>query len=172
MKHYITDEDINRVSIKNLPYHDDNTCEGIEAYCKYLLSASKEYNNSNECGLVLDSFDFTKFNIFKGTDTNVKLTIDFNQYLQRYPDEHANRYIFIHNHPNCRGFSIRDFKSFINNDALYLLIALQNDGLAHILIKSELLTVKPELKVTMTHKEVINYLKGFGILYFRRYSNV
>lgn len=32
MKHYITDEDIDRVSIKNLPYHDENTCKGIEAY--------------------------------------------------------------------------------------------------------------------------------------------
>lgn len=76
MKHYITDEDINRVSIKNLPYHDENTCKGIEAYCQYLLDCSKCYNNSNECDILLDIQDLSKYNLYKGDEHNVTAKIN------------------------------------------------------------------------------------------------
>ena len=75
MKHYITDEDIDRVSIKNLPYHDENTCKILEVYSKQLLQVARNKNDSNECGILLDSFDLTKSKWFKGIENIVKIYI-------------------------------------------------------------------------------------------------
>lgn len=76
MKHYITDEDINRVSIKNLPYHDENTCKILEVYSKQLLQVARDKNDSNECGILLDSFDLTRSQWFKGIENKVQLTVN------------------------------------------------------------------------------------------------
>lgn len=48
-------------------------------------------------------------------------------------------------------------------------MALQNNGIANILIKtSELAKVIKDLNF----KESINLLKAYGVIYLRRYSNV
>lgn len=173
MKHYITDEDIDRVSIKNLPYHDKNTCKGIEAYCKYLLDCSKTYNNSNECGILLDVQDLSKYSIYKGDEHNITAKINWASLRLRY-EEFENRFIFIHNHPSNSWFSELDIKTFLANPYLYLAVVIQNNGICHILMKqssslnntSKLL----ELMKNLNTKEKIKTLEQVGIFYYRRYS--
>lgn len=113
MKHYITDEDINRVSIKNLPYHDENTCKILEFYSKQLLQVARDENDSNECGILLDSFDLTRSQWFKGIENKVQLTVN-----------KLHRYLFLHNHPSCSSFSKTDLVSFADNDGIYFVMAL------------------------------------------------
>lgn len=173
MKHYITDEDINRVSIKNLLYHDENTCKGIEAYCQYLLDCSKCYNNSNECGMLLDVQDLSKYNLYKGNEHNVTAKINWASLRMKY-EEFENRFIFVHNHPNNSWFSELDLKTFLSNPYLYLAIVVQNNGICHILMKqsnspintSKVLDYMKELTI----KEKIHTLKQVDIFYYRRYS--
>ena len=172
MKHYITDEDINRVSIKNLPYHDENTCKILEVYSKQLLQVAKDKNDSNECGVLLDSFDLTRNQWFKGTETKVQLTVNLDDYVKYSKDLHMHRYLFLHNHPSCSSFSKTDLVSFVDNDGIYFVMALQNNGIANILIKTSALPKSAKAIKDLNFKESINLLKAYGVIYLRRYSNV
>lgn len=172
MKHYITDEDINRVSIKNLPYHDKNTCKILEFYSKQLLQVAKNKNDSNECGILLDSFDLTKSKWFKGIENKVQLTVNLDAYVKYSKDLHMHRYLFLHNHPSCSSFSKDDLMSFISNDGIYFVMALQNNGIANILIKTSELPDSITITDDMNLKDSIRLLRAYGVIYLRRYSNV
>lgn len=172
MKHYITDEDINRVSIKNLPYHDENTCKILEVYSKQLLQVARDKNDSNECGILLDSFDLTRSQWFKGIENKVQLTVNLDDYVKYSKDLHMHRYLFLHNHPSCSSFSKTDLVSFADNDGIYFVMALQNNGIANILIKTSELPELTKVIKDLDFKESINLLKAYGVIYLRRYSNV
>lgn len=46
-----------------------------------------------------------------------------------------NTMMFMHNHPNTSPFSGRDFTTFCNNDLLYIIIVVGNDGNVRVLTK-------------------------------------
>lgn len=172
MKYLIDEESISRVSIKNLPYHSIESCEALESYCKYLLIISRNYNSSNECWILLDSFNLNKYRVIKGSESNVSLDVDLDYFVAINADEYKNKFIFIHNHPSNNSFSVKDINSFINNFGLYMIIVLQNNGVSNILIKTINYEIAPVVDKSLRPNVLLDYLKNFGVIYLRRYSNV
>lgn len=62
--------------------------------------------------------------------------------------------------------------SFIGNDGIYFVMALQNNGIANILIKTSELPDSITITDDMNLKDSIRLLRAYGVIYLRRYSNV
>jgi hypothetical protein len=134
MTHIITDNDIRAVPNLGLKFLSADENEIITKYIKLVLSRAGLENNSNEVGLLIDSFDYSNLVWYRGTETGIRT----GQWLRNFngDQEHMGRYIFIHNHPNNSGFSFRDIRSLLITDAIFLVIAVQNNGSLHVLCKT------------------------------------
>lgn len=129
----ITETNIHSIPEFKLDLFTHEDCSYIKYFCKHVLYTSRNENNSNEVGLLLDSFNFNNIKWFKGSKFRVSLKIDWTNIIDR--TDYTNRYIFIHNHPNCRGFSLQDISSFLANRYLFCIIVVQNNGSLHTLHK-------------------------------------
>jgi hypothetical protein len=134
-KHIITEDDILAVPEFKLPIFRGNQCEALRMYMRKLLIFAHTENNDNECGFLIDSFNFNLCKTFKGTETDVRMG-DTLLYVNNMP-EYDNRYIFIHNHPNNSGFSFTDIKTFMLNNSIFMAIAVQNNGSFYLLYKTQ-----------------------------------
>ncbi len=48
---------------------------------------------------------------------------------------YKNMYLVMHNHPSTGTFSGEDFKTFCNNDSIYIMTVVGNDGCVYVLTK-------------------------------------
>lgn len=132
----ITNDDINHVPYFTIPNINPKDKDSVRYICQKVLYEAMINNESKEVALVLDSFDLSRYQWFRGAETSVKITIDWNKIVDM--NEYSNRYIVIHNHPGNRGFSMRDIKSFIGNTFYYCMIVIQVNGSIHMLYKERM----------------------------------
>lgn len=174
MKYIIKPSDIENINLGKIPNHSKELCQVLNEYTKYLLDVAMNYNESNECGLLLDIANIEQYRLFKGTETKVTLNFDF-KILFNYEslESLSNRFVFIHNHPNNTSFSYQDIKSFIYNDFIYLAIVVQNNGVANVLMKlSNIFDDTKDFvnKYDGNIKDLISVLKLSNLVYYRRFT--
>lgn len=106
-------------------YLSDLESEYLYYYCKLCLYYSARLNNFNECAVVIDSFDYDKYELFKGSKNHVDILRSKMIFSNRVNNEifYKNRFIVIHNHPSNNGFSYRDIRTFLNEKDIFCLVA-------------------------------------------------
>lgn len=75
--------------------------EYVNGWIKYALQYAKDYNNSNEVGIMLDKSDWDIYDIVVGTENYVRYNISGEL------EEGNSSLILIHNHPSNHIFSKR-----------------------------------------------------------------
>lgn len=133
----IFQEDIESVPLLDTKLFSAEALRSIQSYCKKCLKYACNRNKSKECGILIDSLNYKRYDKFKGQEGNVCIT-DSRMILQDEQNNkfyNKNRYIFIHNHPNNRGFSEVDIESFLDNEFIGCLIVVCNNGGVYLLRK-------------------------------------
>ena len=77
--------------------------------------------------------------------------------------------MFMHNHPSTGTFSGEDFKFFCNNDSLYIITVVGNDGTVYVLAKTAYFDIKVLADYTMLAANYYNagYIRNNGTLAIR-----
>ncbi len=105
----------------------------IQKQHQELLRISKDYNDSNEVGILVDIIHWNTWVIFgKGNEVETKDNPEAYKALKTYP---KNTLLFMHNHPSTSTFSGTDFKTFCHNSSLYIITVVGNDGNIRVLEK-------------------------------------
>ena len=99
-----------------------------------LLSISREYNFSQEVGILIDIISWEDWIIF-GKENKIEMKDNPDAY-KKLKGNRKNTLLFMHNHPSTSTFSGEDFKTFCNNDAIYIITIVGNDGSVQTLTKS------------------------------------
>lgn len=76
----------------------------------------------------------------KSTELEDSNKIEMKDNLDAYKKLKGNRkntLLFMHNHPSTSTFSGEDFKTFCNNDSLYIITIVGNDGSVQTLTKTK-----------------------------------
>lgn len=103
--------------------------EYVNGWIKYALQYAKDYNNSNEVGIMLDKSDWDIYDIVVGTENYVRYNISGEL------EEGNSSLILIHNHPSNHIFSDRDIFNFFKTKAVNTLIVVGNRGNIYFLQK-------------------------------------
>lgn len=105
-----------------------------------LLKLAQHLNKENksnkmEVGILIDTHTWEDWviNGEKECEVEMKNNPLALQVLTTMP---KNRLMFMHNHPSTGTFSGEDFKTFCNNDSLYMMTVIGNDASVYILIKN------------------------------------
>jgi hypothetical protein len=110
---------------------DDNRF--IQDQHKLLLTIAKEDNDSNEVGILVDIINWDTW-IIKGNGNEVE-TRDNPEAYKALKSYRKNQLLFMHNHPSTGTFSGTDFKTFCNNNSLFIITVVGNDGNVRALTK-------------------------------------
>ena len=102
---------------------------------KRLLSVAKEINNSEEVGILIDIITWEEW-VILGKKNKIEMRDNFESYL-KLKQNRKNTLLFMHNHPSTSTFSGKDFKTFCNNDSLYMMTVVGNDGVVQVLYKTK-----------------------------------
>lgn len=116
----------------------------VNGWIKYALQYAKDYNNSNEVGIMLNKSNWNIYDIVVGKENYVKYNIP------ECKEERNGNLILIHNHPSNHIFSDRDIYNFCKTQAVNVLIAAGNKGSIYAL---------QELRKFDKYKTVECYLK-------------
>lgn len=105
----------------------------IQKMHQKLLTMSKELNASKEVGIMIDIIEWQTWPILgDANEVETKKNPDAYIALKSY---RKNTLIFMHNHPSTGTFSGVDFKTFCDNDTLYAMTVVGNDGSVYTLTK-------------------------------------
>lgn len=102
---------------------------------KRLLSVAKESNDSEEVGILIDIITWENW-VILGKKNKIEMRDNFEAYL-KLKQNRKNTLLFMHNHPGTSTFSGKDFKTFCNNDSLYMMTVVGNDGVVQVLYKTK-----------------------------------
>ena len=108
---------------------DEN--EYVNAWIKYALQYAKDYNDSNEVGIMLDKSNWDIYDIVVGTENYVRYN------MPEYLEERSGNLILIHNHPSNHIFSDRDIFNFCKTQTVNALIVAGNMGNVYFLQKMQ-----------------------------------
>lgn len=98
----------------------------IQEQHKRILSISKEENNSEEVGILVDIITWNTWIILgEGNKIEMKNNPKAREAMET---SRKNTMMFLHNHPGTGTFSGTDFKTFCLNDSLYIMTVVGNDG--------------------------------------------
>ncbi len=134
-KQIISDEIIDKVRFVSIDEFDEEELLLIQQLHKKLLKHSKEKNDNNEVGILVDLSDWSDI-LIEGDENSIS--------MRRNPDakmkmEYApkNSLLFLHNHPRNTCFSEIDLSSFLTADPIYMMSVIGNNGRQYFLIKTE-----------------------------------
>ena len=113
----------------------------IQNLHKQLLAEAQKLNeeyktNQMEVGVLLDihTWDYCQINGKKECSIDIRDSVDAYKMLT---NARKNQLMLIHNHPSTGTFSGEDFKTFCNNDSLYIMSVVGNDASVYILVKTK-----------------------------------
>lgn len=129
MKHFIQ-----QTIIDNLPsIHIDGISKNEDIFVnnliKHALQYAKDYNNSNEVGILVDKNDWHNCDKVLGTVNHVVFNTDK---MNKWLDTGNDNLILIHNHPGNTCFSERDLLRFCRTEAINTIIAVGNKGTIYL----------------------------------------
>jgi len=132
-KQNISDETIDKVRCVSIDEFDDEELLLIQQLHKRLLKHSKEKNDSNEVGILVDLIDWSDI-LIEGDENSISLksSPDAKMKMETAP---KNSLLFLHNHPRNTCFSEIDLSSFLTADPIYLMAVVGNNGRQYFLIK-------------------------------------
>ncbi len=129
----ITDIAISKVPRTHLQGFNFEENGFIQEQHKRLLETAKEYNDSNEVGILIDIINWDTW-LIMGERNNIEMKHNPEAY-EAMISHGKNTLMFMHNHPSTSTFSGTDFKTFCNYDSLYFMTVVGNDGSVWVLTK-------------------------------------
>lgn len=176
----ITDIAISKVRRIVVPGFNNDENRFIQEQHKRLLSISKDFNNSEEVAIVIDIIHWNT-EVILGKENKVKMENNkhANEMLLTCP---KNTLLVMHNHPSTSTFSGEDFKMFCDNDSIYVITIVGNDGTLQLMEKNSMFNGQ-ETKVkygllakkymdagyinngTMAMRHIIKHPEQFHIIY-------
>lgn len=132
----ITDIAISKVRRIAVPGFNNDENRFIQEQHKRLLSISKDFNNSEEVAIVIDIIRWNA-EVILGKENKVKMENNkhANEMLLTCPQ---NTLLVMHNHPSTSTFSGEDFKMFCDNDSIYVITIVGNDGTLQLMEKNSM----------------------------------
>ena len=129
----ITDVAISKVPM--IRFHGFSEEENIFIQQQHmrLLQKAKDDNNSCEVGILVDIIKWDTWLII-GEANNIEMKTNPEAY-RAMMTQGRNTMMFMHNHPSTGTFSGTDFKTFCNNETLYIMTVVGNDGNVRVLTK-------------------------------------
>ena len=106
----------------------------IQTQHKRLLTISKEFNSSQEVGILIDIITWDDW-VIMGHGNKIEIKDNFDAY-KRLKENRTHTLLFMHNRPSTSTFSGEDFKTFCDNDSLYIMTVVGNDGSVQTLTKT------------------------------------
>lgn len=153
--------------------------EFIQKQHKFLLETSKNFNDSKEVGILINTVNWNTWLILG--DANRIETRDNMDAYRELRTSRKNTLLFMHNHPSTSTFSGVDFKSFCNNESLYIMTVVGNDGNVRTLTKMHDFDAHYALKMydylatdkykkydnngTRAMREILRDCSKYGLLY-------
>lgn len=130
----ITDIAISKIPKAHIPGFREEEDLFIQRMHQKLLAMSKEMNASKEVGIMIDIISWQIWSIL-GDANEVETKNNPDAYIA-LKSFRKNTLIFMHNHPSTGTFSGVDFKTFCDNDTLYAITVVGNDGSVFTLTKT------------------------------------
>lgn len=129
----ITDVAISKVPM--IQFHGFNEEENVFIQQQHmrLLRIAKNDNNSREVGILVDIIKWDSW-LIMGEANNIEMKTNPEAY-KAMMTQGRNTMMFMHNHPSTGTFSGTDFKTFCNNESLYIMTVVGNDGNVRTLTK-------------------------------------
>ena len=113
----------------------------IQKLHKELLAEARKLNEEHhtklmEVGILLDihTWDYWLIKGEKNCTVDIRDSLEAFQVLT---NARKNQLMMMHNHPSTGTFSGEDFKTFCNNDAIYIMTVVGNDASVYVLVKSK-----------------------------------
>lgn len=149
----ITDIAIDKVPRTHIPGFSNEQNEFIQNKHKELLREAQKLNKGNkskkmEVGILIDIHTWDSWIIHGNKECEVEMKNN-PKALEKLTSGSRNSKMFMHNHPSTGTFSGEDFKTFCNNDTLYMMTVIGNDASVYILIKDEKFSAELALKEYM-----------------------
>lgn len=136
-------------------------------------------------GILIDIITWDDW-VIMGQGNKIEMKDNLDAY-KRLKGNRKNTLLFMHNHPSASTFSGEDFKTFCDNDSLYIITVVGNDGSIQMLVKTELFDKDAALlfyqrlamekyadKVnngTLAMKELLKDSSDIGLVYRRGTKN-
>jgi hypothetical protein len=159
MKNYIE-----QITIDNLPFVmvnglSDDENRYVNEWIKYALQYAKDYNNSDEVGVILNMSNWEDYDMVLGNEYHVVFNTDK---MREWFDKGNNNLILIHNHPSNHIFSDKDIFNFCKTVAVNTIIVIGNKGTVYLLQK---LNGFDKYKLIqyysdLTYKNKLNFSRG------------
>ena len=135
--------------------------EFIQELHKLLLSEARKLNlenntNKMEVGILIDIHSWDYWIIHGNKECEVEMKNNPEAY-GIFVKARKNQLMFMHNHPSTGTFSGEDFKFFCNNDSLYIITVVGNDGTVYVLAKTADFDIRVLADYTML---AANYYKA------------
>ncbi|WP_035796656.1 hypothetical protein [Butyrivibrio sp. MB2005] len=135
----ITDVAINKVPQTHIFGFSNEQNMFIQEMHKEVLRKAKDLckeNNSKsmEVVILLDTHTWDSW-IVEGKKDNIVDIKDNPEAKTILDTSTKNSLILLHNHPSTGTFSAKDLRTFCNNDSLYIMTVVGNDGSVYVLVK-------------------------------------
>lgn len=132
MKNYIQQDIIDNLPKIEMAGLSDDENRYVNQWIKYTLQYAKDYNDSNEVGVMLDKSDWDKYDTVLGQEKSVTYNTEK---MIEWLDVGNDNLIIIHNHPSDMIFSDRDINNFCKSQAVNTMIVVGNKGIVYVLQK-------------------------------------
>ena len=130
----ITDIAISKVKRTRIFGFNDKENEFVQKQHQRLLNISKEDTNSEEVAIVIDIIHWnSEVVIGKGNRVSMGINPKANMMLLGSP---KNTLLVMHNHPSTSTFSGEDFKMFCDNESIFIITIVGNDGSVQVMEKT------------------------------------
>ena len=107
-----------------------------ELLCQVQKLNSLHHTNRMEVGILLDIHTW-EYWIIEGKKECAVDIRDSIEAFQVLTCARKNQLMMMHNHPSTGTFSGEDFKTFCNNDSIYVMTVVGNDASVYVLVKTK-----------------------------------
>lgn len=137
----ITDVAIAKVPRTHIYGFSNEQNSFIQELHKELLCEAQKLNeeyhtNRMEVGIILDIHTWDYWVVKGEKDCTVDIR-DSTEAFRVLMNARKNQLMMMHNHPSTGTFSGEDFKTFCNNDAIYIMTVVGNDASVYVLVKTK-----------------------------------
>lgn len=154
MKNYITQNVIDNLPSVHMSGLLEDENRFVNDWIKYTLQYAKDYNDSNEVGVMLDKTEWNNYDIVLGSEKSVKYNTEK---MKKCLEDGNDNIILIHNHPSNHIFSDRDIFNFCKMDAVNTIIVIGNKGSIYLLQK---LNGFDKYKLVQCYSDAIEHNRG------------
>ncbi len=136
----ITDIAISKVRETRFRGFDSECLKEIQKHHKEVLKEAQRLNklyhtNKMEVGILIDIHTWNYWTIYGKKECEVQMKDNLDAY-KVFVTAKKNQLMFIHNHPSTGTFSGEDLKFFCNNESLYMVTVVGNNGSIYALTKT------------------------------------